>query len=114
MYGCTTGDAFIRGLSINSEMSAIRQHLGVCPQFSILFPLLTAREHLQLFATLKGVPSERLDEEVEGMLRDVQMTNQADMLVDQLSLGHKRKLSVGMALIGGSEIVFLDEPSSGQ
>ena len=37
-------------------MVAVRQHLGYCPQFDAIFPLLTGREHLMFFARLRGVP----------------------------------------------------------
>lgn len=50
----TSGDAFIGGYSINVAMSKIRQNLGICPQFDILWPDITVREHLQLYAAIKG------------------------------------------------------------
>lgn len=50
----TSGTAFVNGLSIQDDMSAIRQNLGVCPQFDILWPDLTVREHLELYAAIKG------------------------------------------------------------
>ncbi len=42
--------------SILTDMVAVRQHLGYCPQFDAIFPLLTGREHLYFFARLRGVP----------------------------------------------------------
>ena len=48
------GDATIGGLSIRSEMEAIRGALGVCPQDNVLYDLLTAREHLELFTALRS------------------------------------------------------------
>ena len=48
------GDAIINGLSIKSDMTAIRQDLGVCPQFDILWPEITVKEHLMLYAAIKG------------------------------------------------------------
>ena len=50
----TSGTAFIDGVSISEDMSAIRQNLGVCPQFDILWPDLTVREHLEVYAAIKG------------------------------------------------------------
>ena len=54
MIAPTSGDAVINGLSIRDSMSAIRQSLGVCPQFDILWPDISVREHLQLYAAIKG------------------------------------------------------------
>lgn len=44
----------INGLSIKDDMTAIRQDLGVCPQFDILWPEITVKEHLMLYAAIKG------------------------------------------------------------
>jgi len=46
-------------------------------------------------------------------LKDLKLEKKADQRVKGLSGGQKRKLQLGMALIGGSKVVFLDEPSSG-
>lgn len=50
----TSGTAFVNGQSIREDMASIRQNLGVCPQFDILWPDLTVREHLELYAAIKG------------------------------------------------------------
>ena len=54
----TGGDAWVFGNSIRSPggMAAARSITGVCPQFDVLWPELTAREHLSLYAAIKGVP----------------------------------------------------------
>jgi ATP-binding cassette subfamily A (ABC1) protein 1/ATP-binding cassette subfamily A (ABC1) protein 3 len=44
----SSGTALINGLDILTDMAAIRRDLGVCPQFDILWPDITVREHLQL------------------------------------------------------------------
>ena len=55
----TTGDALIYNLSVKSSMLSIRKLMGICPQHDILFDDLTAREHIQLYAGLKGVPKDQ-------------------------------------------------------
>ncbi len=54
MIAPTSGDAVINGLSIRDSMATIRQSLGVCPQFDILWPDISVAEHLQLYAAIKG------------------------------------------------------------
>ncbi len=54
MIAPTSGDAVINGMSIRDQMGRIRQSLGVCPQFDILWPNITVAEHLQLYAAIKG------------------------------------------------------------
>lgn len=50
----TSGTAYIGGHDIRTNMAAIRQSLGICPQFDILWPDITVAEHLQLYAVIKG------------------------------------------------------------
>ena len=55
-------------------MSDIHHHLGVCPQFDIQYPELTAEEHLLFYARLKGVKLGRAGRVVEKALRQVGIT----------------------------------------
>ena len=109
----TSGGADVLGMPITKEMRDIRRIMGVCPQHDVLFPSLTVREHLQIFAKVKGVESEHVDDEVESMVREVGLKEKIDVQSSMLSGGMKRKLSVGIAMIGGSKVVVLDEPTSG-
>ncbi len=94
-------------------MDLIRQSFGVCPQHDILFDTLTVREHLEFYGGLKGVPPEHLEQTIALKLREVGLEDKIDAFVESLSGGQKRKLSVCIALIGNSKIIFLDEPTSG-
>ncbi|KAK9181201.1 hypothetical protein WN944_024338 [Citrus x changshan-huyou] len=109
----TTGDALVFGKNITADMDEIRKGLGVCPQYDILFPELTVREHLEMFAVLKGVKEELLESVVAEMVDEVGLADKVNIVVRALSGGMKRKLSLGIALIGDSKVVILDEPTSG-
>ena len=50
----TSGDALMMGRSIQTDMPGIRQDLGCCPQFDILWPEITVLEHLRIYAAIKG------------------------------------------------------------
>lgn len=112
IYDKTSGDAHYKGLKIFENMDEYRKIVGICPQQDVLFEQLTVREHLRLFSIFKG-KTENLNEDVEKIINDLELNDKADAESRTLSGGQKRKLSIGIALIGGSEIVFLDEPSSG-
>ncbi|GAQ79509.1 ABC transporter A family [Klebsormidium nitens] len=109
----SAGDADVRGKSIHTHMDAIRRQLGVCPQHDILFPELTVEEHLQLFATLKDVDRAAIPAQVANMIQSVGLADKRHARAASLSGGMKRKLSVAIALLGGSRVVILDEPSAG-
>ncbi|CAL0326631.1 unnamed protein product [Lupinus luteus] len=109
----TSGDALVFGKNIVSDIDEIRKILGVCPQHDILFPELTVREHLELFAILKGVEEDSLEGVVTSMADEVGLADKISSVVRALSGGMKRKLSLGIALIGNSKVIVLDEPTSG-
>ncbi|KAI3949646.1 hypothetical protein MKW92_026942 [Papaver armeniacum] len=109
----SSGDALVFGKNIRSDMDEIRKGLGVCPQHDILFPELTVKEHLELFAILKGVEEDCVEKSVSEMLDEVGLTDKVNTVVRALSGGMKRKLSLGIALVGNSKVIILDEPTSG-
>uniref|UniRef100_A0A914WE89 ABC transporter domain-containing protein n=1 Tax=Plectus sambesii TaxID=2011161 RepID=A0A914WE89_9BILA len=107
----THGDAFIEGYDLRSGLSKIREHLGLCPQYNALFPNLTVSEHLELFCKLKGRAFDK--QEMINLLTSLNLADKISALTKTLSGGMKRKLCLAIALIGGSEIIMLDEPTSG-
>ncbi|TKY73412.1 ABC transporter A family member 2 [Spatholobus suberectus] len=111
----TDGDALIYGLSIRSStgMSNIRKFIGVCPQFDILWDALSGQEHLQLFATIKGLSPASIKSITQTSLAEVRLTDAARVRAGSYSGGMKRRLSVAIALIGDPKLVILDEPTTG-
>ncbi|XP_070193926.1 phospholipid-transporting ATPase ABCA3-like [Littorina saxatilis] len=109
----SSGTAYVNGFDIRTDINSVRSNLGLCPQHNILFESLTVDEHLTFFARLKGCPKEEIAGEVAAMAKEVGLETKRQARAGTLSGGQKRKLSVGIALIGGSKIVILDEPTSG-
>ncbi|CAH0479941.1 unnamed protein product [Peronospora belbahrii] len=109
----TAGDATLYGRSIQENCNELRQIMGICPQHDVLFNELTVEEHLLLFGTMKQVPHGKLKDEVERMIREVGLVEKRKVVARDLSGGQKRKLSVALAFIGDSKLIFLDEPTSG-
>jgi ATP-binding cassette subfamily A (ABC1) protein 3 len=66
-----------------------------------------------MFAKFKGMAAEAIPAEVEKLLGDLDLKLIRDKQTRYLSGGEKRKLSVALAYVGNSKIIFLDEPSSG-
>ena len=115
MTSVTSGAASIFGYDVRDEndMTAIRRMTGICPQHDVLFDELTPTEHLVFFARIRGMPEDKIASEVKAILGDIDLAEKADELAGSLSGGQKRKLSVGIALIGDPKIIFLDEPTAG-
>ncbi|XP_028095580.1 ABC transporter A family member 2-like [Camellia sinensis] len=111
----TAGDALIYGHSVRSSvgMSNIRKIIGVCPQFDILWDALSGREHLHLFARIKGLPAASIESVAQKSLAEVKLTEAAKTRAGSYSGGMKRRLSVAISLIGDPKLVILDEPTTG-
>lgn len=109
----TSGHAFIWGRDAAQDIDHIRSTLGVCPQHDILFPSLTVKEHLRLYGRLKGVPNSKIESVVDQAITEIQLNAAANQRAGSLSGGQKRRLSLAIALIGDSKVIFLDEPTSG-
>ena len=85
----------------------------MCPQHDVLWADLTVSEHLRFFAGIKGVPPAEVEAAISQAIKEVGLTEKVHARSKQLSGGQKRKLSVAIALVGGSKICVLDEPTSG-
>ena len=111
----TGGDATIAGHSVVSEMENVRTSLGVCPQYDILYDLLTATDHMYMVGRIKGMSEEELRDAVPQALAQMglQKEDYHKKRVKELSGGMRRKLSLAMALFGDPKVVFLDEPTTG-
>ncbi|OMJ73736.1 hypothetical protein SteCoe_27506 [Stentor coeruleus] len=110
---CDSGSAFVGGKNVSTKLAEARTLIGYCPQFDALTDNLTGKEHLEVYANIKGIPKNKIKEQVDYMLKYMDLEQYANILSGTYSGGNKRKLSVAMALIGNPSVVFLDEPSAG-
>ena len=111
--GDSSGDAVIYGKSVLREMDSIRRSMGICPQHDVLFEHLTVKDHILLFARIKGSTLEAAEVEALELSRTFHLENRLDHTGSELSGGQKRKLSVAIAVCGGSKFIVLDEPTAG-
>ena len=88
-----------------SQREEINKLMGYCPQFDALSPLLTGREHLEMYARLKGIAAEAEQDVVENMIELMNLGAHCDRQAGGYSGGNKRKLSVAISLMGGPKIV---------
>jgi ABC-type multidrug transport system ATPase subunit len=108
----SSGAAYVGGDNMaNTSLTTVRTRgtcFGYCPQFDALHDNLTARETLQFYGRIRGIPEERLNEMVEFLIGRLSLNKYADRPAGTYSGGNKRKLSVAIALIGNPPVVFLD------
>jgi ABC-2 type transport system ATP-binding protein len=102
------GTVEVLGVDPQRSGTAWRERIGVMLQSSSLYPNLTVRESLRTFAGYYAAPRDPGE-----VIEIVELAEKADARVRTLSGGQKRRLDLGLALIGDPELVFLDEPTTG-
>jgi ABC-type multidrug transport system ATPase subunit len=108
------GDATVFGYSVTNDPSSVQKLVGICKQDDYLWSLLTAKEHLELFAGLRGVPAPDIPTTVQTWLESVDLDTVQRQYAASFSGGMKRRLSVSLATIGQSQkFIVLDEPTTG-
>jgi ABC-2 type transport system ATP-binding protein len=101
------GSVRVLGLDPVRDGPKLKPRIGLMLQQGGLYPQITAREALRLFASF--YPSA---EDPDALLQLLELTDAADTRFRQLSGGQKQRLSLGLALVGRPSLVFLDEPTA--
>ncbi|XP_035212722.1 ATP-binding cassette sub-family A member 3-like isoform X2 [Stegodyphus dumicola] len=106
------GNAVIKNFALMADLKKFQSCIGYCPQLDINTDYLTGREVLILFARLNGFDGKSMENRVDALIKMLNF-NEADKQSQFYSGGSKRKLSIGIALIGSPPLIFLDEPTAG-
>lgn len=91
----------------------VKRRIGVVPENLSLFDNLTAREYLTFVGRMYGLPLDTVRARREELLTMMQLQDQDRKLTLEFSHGMKKKLALAGALIGGPDLLFLDEPFEG-
>ncbi|GAB2670051.1 FHA domain-containing protein [Nocardia goodfellowii] len=112
----TVGVVTFEGRSLHGEYEALRSRIGMVPQDDVLHLKLTVRQALGYAAELRLPPdTTKADRQkvIDGVLKELSLTEHADTRVDRLSGGQRKRASVAMELLTGPSLLILDEPTSG-
>ncbi|KAH9493236.1 ATP-binding cassette sub- A member 3 [Bulinus truncatus] len=113
METLTSGDIVVNGMSVRSQMNSICRLTSYCSQNIPLAKRLTGREALVFFARLKGVPHDSIDGVVNSIVYFVELSAYETLLVKYYSESSKRKLILGICILGVPQFLLLDNPTSG-
>ncbi|XP_064477189.1 phospholipid-transporting ATPase ABCA1-like [Ornithodoros turicata] len=109
----SSGDAYIGNASLTDEPTKFLAQVGYCPETLGLPDHMTGRQLVTLFSALRGVPKESMDSAVANLLALMDLGKVADHDIAIYTQGDRRKLSIGIAIVGTPKVVFLDEPGTG-
>jgi ABC-2 type transport system ATP-binding protein len=107
------GTARVLGHDVVREPQAVRRLIGVTGQISAVDPLLTVSENLRLMAALFHLPRAEGRRRVADLVDRFELGEAVRRPAQALSGGMRRKLDLAMTLVGGPQVVFLDEPTTG-
>lgn len=108
----TAGDVTVFGRSVINDKASVRHLIGECKQDDFLWPDLSAKEHLELFAGIRGMSKADVPATVQKWLESVDLDIVQNDYSSSFSGGMKRRLSLAIATVGDAPVVVLDEVSN--
>jgi len=107
------GRAWVAGHDVGREPGAVRRAIGYVPQQSGIDRDATGRENLMLQGRIQGLRGRALRLRVDELLDRFGLEAAANRQVRTYSGGMKRRLDIGLGLVHGPQVLFLDEPTTG-
>ena len=109
----TSGTLRVLGMPAGERARSIKQRLGVVPQMDNLDTELRVIDNLLIYARFNGISGARARRRAEELLAFADLVEKRSVMVDELSGGMKRRLTLARGLMNDPEIVVLDEPTTG-
>ncbi|WP_426687834.1 ATP-binding cassette domain-containing protein [Rhodanobacter ginsengiterrae] len=108
-----SGQVLVDGIDAATDPLAVRRQLGVLPDARGLYKRLSARENIDYFGRLQGLPEDLLASRREALVDALEMRDIADRRTEGFSQGQRVKTAIARALVHDPRNVILDEPTNG-
>ena len=109
----SSGTAKLMGHDVSQEPQEVRRNLGFYSVSTALYPRLTARETLRLFAVVNGLSETRAESRCAELIARFDLADYADVRIEQLSTGMKQKVSIARTIAHDPPVLIFDEPTMG-
>ena len=109
----TTGSVSVFGVDALAEPQQAKRAMGITPQEAGVFERLTVREHFEMFARLKHLAKREAREAAQKVIAELELIGETNKSVGSLSGGQRRRILIGLALLGSPPLLVLDEPTTG-
>ncbi len=109
----TSGTVYVSGVDVWHDPLHARSLMGVLPEYLNLYERLSGREYVTFAGHMYGVPEREVRTRTEELLNVLGLTNDADKLVVDYSVGMRKKIALAAAIIHRPQVLFLDEPFEG-
>lgn len=116
MTGClsaTSGTVTVGGYDIFEQAMDAKKLIGYLPEQPPLYMEETPREYLRFIAEAKKVPKGEINDEIERVMGETQISDVADRLIKNLSKGYRQRVGIAQTLLGNPKVIILDEPTVG-
>ena len=107
------GRVLVDGVDVAADPERVRRNLGVLPDARGVYKRLTARENIEYFGRLHGMPEADIARRTESLIGALAMQDVADRQTEGFSQGQRIKTAIARALVHDPRNVILDEPTNG-
>jgi len=113
LFPPTSGKVLVDGRNLQTDLSSIKNMIGIVPQDLALYPTLSARENLEFYGSMYGLHGKDLKDKIENWLEKLGLQDASKRRVSTYSGGMKRRVNLIAGILHEPKILFLDEPTVG-
>lgn len=109
----SSGTARIAGYDVFENPVEVKRRVGYLPENPPVYTEMTVRSYLKFVAQIKGIPSRRVNDEVDRVSDLASVDHVSGRVIGNMSKGYRQRVGLAQALIGNPDVLILDEPTVG-